>query len=132
MTTAQLRVSAVSLLAAVVAFCAVAFAGNPHDIPSVDGGAGGCRANFTVHDTSKKPIYNATISVTLHYGFLDLHKTELQVGTNGDGKARFTGLPNFPKKPLEFEIQSGSASTTVTDHPSDNCYADFDVTLEVR
>lgn len=101
-------------------------------IPAINGDIGACTAEFTVHDGQKKPIYNAQITVQLRYGFLNLRKTDLQVGTNSSGKARFTGLPNFPKKPLAFHIKSGTVSKTVTDDPSTNCNAVFDVTLSVH
>ena len=102
------------------------------DVPKIDGGVGSCRADFTVRDGEKKPIYNAEISVQLRYGFMNMRKTDLQVGTNSDGKARFTGLPNFPKKPLAFHIKSGTVSKTVTDDPSTNCNAVYDVVLTVH
>ena len=102
------------------------------EIPVVDGGLGSCQADFTVKDDSAKPIYNAKIHTTIKYGFFSKRKTELEVGTNSDGKARVTGLPNLPKKPLEFSIKSGTVSTTVTDDPSNNCKAVFDVTLSVH
>ncbi|PYU11585.1 MAG: hypothetical protein DMG37_16250 [Acidobacteria bacterium] len=101
-------------------------------IPVVDGGLGSCRADFTVKDGSDKPIYNAKIHVLIKYGFLSKRKTELEVGTNSDGKASVTGLPNLPKRPLEFSIKSGTVEKTVTEDPSDNCNAKFDVTLSVR
>ena len=102
------------------------------EVPKIDGGAGSCRADFTVRDGEKKPIYNAQISVQLRYGFMNMRKTDLQVGTNSDGKAQFTGLPNFPKKPLAFHIKSGTVSKTVTDDPSTNCNAVYDVVLTVH
>ena len=102
------------------------------EIPKIDGGVGACRADFTVRDGEKKPIYNAQISVQLRYGFMNMRKTDLQVGTNSDGKARFTGLPNFPKKPLAFHIKSGTVSKTVTDDPETNCNAVYDVVLTVH
>jgi len=102
------------------------------EIPVVDGGLGACRADFTVKDEAGKPIYNAKIHTTLKYGFFSVRKTELEVGTNSDGKARVTGLPNMPKKPLEFSVKSGNVSTSVTDDPSSNCNATFDVTLAVH
>ena len=102
------------------------------EVPKIDGGVGACRADFTVRDGEKKPIYNAQISVQLRYGFMNMRKTDLQVGTNSDGKARFTGLPNFPKKPLAFHIKSGTVSKTVTDDPSTNCNAVYDVVLTVH
>jgi hypothetical protein len=95
----------------------------------VDGGLGSCRADFTVKDGSDKPIYNAKIHVLIRYGFLSKRKTELEVGTNSDGKARVTGLPNMPKKPLEFTIKSGTVERNIADDPSNDCHANFDVTL---
>lgn len=112
--------------------CAPAAANTSPEVPVVDGGLGSCQADFTVKDEAGKPLYNAKIKVTLKYGFFRVRKTELEVGTNSDGKARFTGLPNSPKKPLEFQITSGTVSKSVTDDPSDNCNAVFDVTLSVH
>jgi hypothetical protein len=102
------------------------------EVPVVDAGLGSCRADFTVKDSSGKSIFNAKISATIKYGFLNKRKTELEIGTNSDGKARVTGLPNLPKKPLDFSIKSGNVSTTVSDDPSTNCNAVFDVTLTVH
>jgi hypothetical protein len=125
--------SAEILVAAVIFFlCCPAFAGNRQQIPSADGGVGTCHADFTVHDKAGNPVYNAQIQVTIHYGLFNLHKTDLQVGTNSDGNARFTGLPNFSKKPLEFEVKSGTVSRELTDDPSTNCSASFDVMLAAR
>jgi hypothetical protein len=101
-------------------------------IPKIDGGIGACTANFTVHDDQNKPLYNSQITVELRYGFLNKRKTDLQIGTDSNGKADFTGLPNFPKKPLEFHIKSGTVSKTITDDPSTNCTATFDVTMTVH
>ena len=101
-------------------------------IPTVDGALGSCRADFTVKDGSDKPIYNAKVHVLIKYGFFSKRKTELEVGTNSDGKASVTGLPNAPKRPLEFSIKSGTVEKTVTDDPSENCNAKFDVTLTVH
>jgi hypothetical protein len=99
------------------------------EVPVVDAGLGSCRADFAVKDGSDKPLFNAKISLTIKYGFLGKRKSEVEIGTNSDGKARVTGLPNLPKKPLEFSIKSGDVSTTVTDDPSANCNAVFHVTL---
>ena len=128
------RVRFTRLIWAIVLFvlCTPVVANNSPDIPVVDGGIGPCGADFHVTDDAGKPIYNAKIHVTLKYGFFNVRKTELEVGTNSDGKARFTGLPETPKKPLEFEIKSGTVSKSVTDDPSTNCSATYDVTLSVR
>lgn len=99
------------------------------EIPVVDAGLGSCRADFLVKDGVDKPIFNAKISLTIKYGFLSKRKSEVEIGTNSDGKARVTGLPNLPKRPLDFSIKSGDVTTTVTDDPSTNCNAVFNVTL---
>jgi hypothetical protein len=99
------------------------------EVPVVDAGLGSCRADFLVKDDSDKPIFNAKISLTIKYGFLGKRKSEVEIGTNSDGKARVTGLPNLPKRPLDFSIKSGDVTTTVTDDPSINCNAVFNVTL---
>ena len=112
--------------------CGALLAGQAAQIPVVDGALGSCRADFTVKDDSDKPIYNAKIHVLIKYGFLNKRKTDLEVGTNSDGKASVTGLPNMPKRPLEFSIKSGTVEKTVTDDPSDTCNAKFDVTLTVH
>jgi len=99
------------------------------EVPVVDAGLGSCRADFLVKDGADKPIFNAKISLTIKYGFLSKRKSEVEIGTNSDGKARVTGLPNLPKRPLDFFIKSGDVTTTVTDDPSTNCNAVFNVTL---
>jgi hypothetical protein len=129
-----LRVLFFQLMCAIVflALCAPLGADNPPEVPVVDGALGSCKADFTVKDEAGKPIYNAKIHITLKYGFLNKRKTELEVGTNSDGKARVTGLPNLPKRPLEFEIKSGTVSKAVTDDPSTTCNAVYEVTLSAH
>jgi hypothetical protein len=102
------------------------------EVPVVDAGLGSCRADFLVKDSAGKPIFNAKVGLTIKYGFLNKRKTQVEVGTNSDGKARVTGLPNLPKKPLEFSIRSGTVSTSVTDDPEANCNAVSEVTLKVN
>jgi hypothetical protein len=115
------------------ALCVPLMASNTPEVPVVDGGLGSCRADFTVKDEAGKPIYNAKIDVTLKSGGLfSRRKTELEVGTNSDGKASVIGLPNLPKRPLEFQIKSGTVSKTVTDDPSATCNAVYDVTLSLH
>ena len=109
-----------------------AFGADSQEVPVVDAGLGSCRADFLVKDGAGKPIFNAKVSLTIKYGFWSKRKTQVEVGTNSDGKARVTGLPNLPKKPLEFSIKSGTVSTTVTDDPETNCNAVFNVTLTVN
>ncbi len=132
MRTPQVRSARFIWAIVLFVLCTPVVANNSPEIPVLDGGIGPCGADFHVTDEAGKPIYNAKIHVTLKYGFFNLRKTELEVGTNSDGKARFTGLPETPKKPLEFEIKSGTVSKSVTDDPSTNCSAAYDVTLSVR
>lgn len=101
------------------------------EVPVVDGHVGACSATFTVTDSGKKPVYDAKINVVIRYGFAGLHKTELQVGTNSDGKARVAGLPERVKKPLEFVITKGELSKTIQVDPAAKCDGNFEVTLGV-
>ncbi|MGC1106070.1 MAG: hypothetical protein WA876_05995 [Candidatus Acidiferrales bacterium] len=143
----RVRFLQIFCLAVFVCVCGAVLGANPHNqasqnqatqnqstpaVPKIDGGVGACTANFTVRDGTNKPIYNAEISVQLRYGFMNMRKTDLQVSTDSNGKANFTGLPNFPKKPLDFHIKSGTVSKTVTDDPSNACAATFDVVLTVH
>ena len=112
--------------------CASLLANNSAEVPVVDGGIGPCKADFTVKDEAGKPIYDAKIKVTLRWGFFNKRKVDLEIGTNGDGKARIIGLPDSPKKPLEFQIKSGTVTKSIEDDPSANCTAVYDVTLSVH
>jgi len=99
-------------------------------VPTISGGMGPCTADFTVVDSSNKPIYNAKIHLTLAYGFMNKNTTDLEIGTNSDGRARFEGLPEKVKKPpLEFTIRSGGETKSVTNNPAVNCHPTFTVSL---
>ncbi len=100
------------------------------EIPVINGNLGPCTADFTVTDNGNKPIYDAKVHVTIRYGFMSKRKTDLEVGTNGDGKARMEGLPNKIKNPpLEFRVSSGEQSKTVTADPAVDCHPSFTVAL---
>lgn len=103
---------------------------DPHSIPSVDGGLGSCSADFTITDNAGKPIYSATIKVHIAYGFGSFHKLDLQVGTNVDGKARFTGLPERVKRGLYFEASESDRSGEAFDDPEKTCKAQFTIALQ--
>jgi hypothetical protein len=128
------RVQFIPFLVAIIFLtpCASFAVNDSPEIPVVDGGIGPCRADFTVKDEAGKPIYNATIKVTLRYGIFNKRKMDLEIGTNSDGKARIIGLPDSPKKPLEFQIKSGTVTKSVEDDPSTNCTAVYEVTLSVH
>jgi len=104
--------------------------GNPADVPTISGGMGSCTADFTVVDASNKPIFDAKIHLKVKYGFMSKRDTDLEVGTNSDGKARIEGLPQKLKKPpMEFTIRSGDLTKSVTNDPAANCHPTFAVTL---
>jgi hypothetical protein len=103
---------------------------DPHSIPSVNGDIGPCSVEFTVKDASGAPIYNAKIRVHISYGFLGVHKMDLEVGTNVDGKARVNGLPKKVKIPLYFQALQGSKEADTTWDPATSCKAEQTLTLK--
>ncbi len=100
------------------------------EVPVVKGELGPCTAEFKVTDSSNKPLYDAKIRVNMKYGFMSKRKTDLEVGTNAEGKARVEGLPEKVKKPLEFKIRyAGMQPKSVLDDPAINCKATYNVVL---
>jgi hypothetical protein len=105
---------------------------DPKSIPEIDGGLGPCTTDFTITDANGAPVYAAKINVHIAYGFMSLHKLDLEVGTNADGKARFTGLPNRLKRGLYFEASAGDRTGQAFNDPTTNCHAQFAVTLRKK
>ena len=102
----------------------------PVEVPVINGGLGPCSAEFTVLDSNDKPVYDAKVHITIRYGFMEKRKSDLEVGTNSDGKARIEGLPDKLKKPpLEFRIRGGAQTSSVTQDPAADCHAVFNVRL---
>jgi len=124
----------------VVAFSIAAFsqstttsaAADPKSVPVVDGGIGTCSADFTVTDANGVPVYAAKIKVHIAYGFMYLRKLDLEVGTNADGKARFTGIPDRVKHGLYFEASEGDRTAEAFDDPSTTCKNQFTVVLRKK
>jgi|SRR5208282_6749806 len=104
----------------------------PAPVPAIDGGIGTCSADFIVNDPGGKPVYAATIKVHIEYGFMYLRKLDLQVGTNADGKARFTGFPDRVKHGLFFEASEGDRVAEAFDDPAANCKNQFTVVLRKK
>ena len=100
------------------------------DVPVVKGDLGPCSADFTVTDSASKPLYDARIHVTIVYGFMSKRKSDLEIGTNSDGKARIEGLPDKVKKILEFKIRHGEQTKSVMHDPANECHASFAVVLD--
>ncbi len=101
-------------------------------VPVIDGGIGPCSAQFTVTDSAQAPVYAANIKVHIAYGFMYLRKLDLQIGTNADGKARFTGFPDRVKHGLFFEASEGDRTAEAFDDPSTNCKNQFTVVLRKK
>jgi|WetSurMetagenome_2_1015567.scaffolds.fasta_scaffold899110_1 hypothetical protein len=97
----------------------IAFA--EENVPVVDAHLGVCSTTVTVLNSEDKPVYNAKITVDLHYGFLGVRKMSLEVGTNSDGKATLAGLPEKQKKPFEFQVTNGSISKKVLVDAATKC-----------
>ena len=101
-------------------------------VPVVDGGIGDCSADFTVNDPAGAPVYAAKVKVHIAYGFMYARKLDLEVGTNIDGKARFTGLPERTKRGLFFEASEGDRYASAFDDPANTCKAQFTLVLRKK
>jgi hypothetical protein len=98
-------------------------------VPVIDGGIGPCTADFTITGADGKPLYDAKIRVHIAYRFLNAHKLDLEVGTNVDGKARFTGLPDKIKHGVYFYASQGDLQAEAFDDTTNNCKAAFALAL---
>jgi len=101
-------------------------------VPVIDGAIGPCSADFTVTDAAGAPVYATKIKVHIAYGFMYARKLDLEVGTNSEGKARFTGLPDRLKKGLYFEASEGDRTAEAFDDPAKTCNAQFTVVLRKK
>jgi hypothetical protein len=98
---------------------------------TVDGGLGRCSLELTVLGPDSKPVYAASVKVHIAYGFGGFHKLDLEVGTNAQGKAKFTGLPSRVRRPpLEFEALKDDLSGTLEYDPATECVAIHKITLQ--
>jgi hypothetical protein len=97
----------------------------PQEVPVLKANLGGdCSADFVVSQDGQ-PVYNATIHVRVRYGALSLKRSDLEIGTNSEGKARIEGLP-AKAKPLAYEVHKDAKKQDV----ATMCHAMFDVTLK--
>lgn len=100
-----------------------------HTVPVLDGGIGSCTADITVTDANNAPVYAATVKVHIAYGFANARKLDLQLGTNVDGKARFTGLPDKIKHGFYFRAAEGDREGEAFDDPTNTCKAQLPITI---
>jgi len=101
-------------------------------VPVIDGAIGPCSADFTITNPDGAPVYAASIKVHIAYGFMYLRKLDLEIGTNNDGKARFTGLPDRSKRGLFFEASSADLSAEAFDDTAATCKTQLAVTLRKK
>jgi hypothetical protein len=123
---------AFTLAVPAVSYSQTTAAGDPNSIPIVDGGLGSCSADFTVTDGAGAPVYAAKIRVHIAYRFMNLHKLDLEVSTNSQGKARFIGIPQNLKHGLYFYASEGDREGEVFDDPAVTCKAQFAVILDKK
>jgi hypothetical protein len=103
---------------------------NPQEVPVLKANLGGdCSADFLVRGADGQPVYNATIHVKVRYGFMSVKRSDLEIGTNADGKARIEGLP-AKAKPLAYEVTKDKTKAALEQNVADNCRATFDVSLK--
>jgi hypothetical protein len=102
---------------------------NPQEVPVLKANLGDCSADFVVRGSGGQPVYNATIHVRVRYGFMSLKRSDLEIGTNADGKARIEGLPS-KAKPLAYDIRKDTATAAITQDVDAMCNASFDVALK--
>ena len=105
---------------------------DPKSVPVIDGAVGPCSADFTVTDNAGAPVYNAKISVRIAYGFMYVRKLDLEVSTNVDGKARFTGIPERVKNGLMFHASEGNRAGEAFDEPATTCKAQLTIPLQKK
>jgi hypothetical protein len=97
---------------------------------TLDGGIGPCSAEFHVRGADGKPIYNALVHTLIKYGAFGIRKTELEVATSADGKAKLTGLPDVNKRPIFFDIKQGTKVSQRAFEPGTNCHPVYEVILQ--
>jgi len=102
-----------------------------HDVPVVSAGAGPCWVEFTVTGANSKPVYDAKIRVHIDHGFLGIRQTDLEVGTNAHGKARFEGLPVKVGGTLFFRASKGQLRGFASFNPEKNCHAKHAIFLHL-
>ena len=108
-----------------------AFGQSAEKLAVVDGGLGPCSLEITVVGPDSKPVYAAKVKVHIAYRFGGFHKLDLEVGTDSDGKAKFTGLPaRVRRPPLEFDATKDALSGTLNYDPATECHSEKKITLQ--
>ncbi len=127
MVTLLKQAALIAVLAAAIPIAGAQTGTN--EVPVIDAGMGSCTADITVMDSAHHVVYKANISTRIRSGFAGVKKLDLEVGTNVDGRARFTGLPERPRDTLQFSADFQGRSNIVTVDPQKDCHAAVNVFL---
>ena len=100
-----------------------------HEVPVLKANLGDCSADFVVRAADGQPVYNATIHVRVRYGFMNVKRSDLEIGTNADGRARIEGLPS-KAKPLAYDVRKGGAKAEASQNVVEMCHAAFELSLK--
>jgi hypothetical protein len=69
------------------------------------------------------------VHVRIRYGFMNLKRMDLEVGTNSDGKARVEGLP-AKARPLVYDVTRDALKGTVEQDLEATCNGTYAVALK--
>lgn len=127
MVTLLKQAALIAVLAAAIPIAGAQTGTN--EVPVIDAGMGSCTADITVMDSAHHVVYKANISTRIRSGFAGVKKLDLEVGTNVDGRARFTSLPERPRDTLQFSADFQGRSNIVTVDPQKDCHAAVNVFL---
>ncbi len=109
---------------------ALSLPGLAADAPKISADLGSCSADFHVLDSAGKPVYNARVHTLVRSGAFGLHKLDLEIRTDSDGRASIVGLPEVPKRPITFDVSIGDLTRSIPFDPGLRCKATFEVTLK--
>ena len=104
----------------------------PGDIPFEDAEAGPCSVDITATDVAGNPVYAAVIRVRISRGTLGVLKTNLEIRTDKNGRARFAGLPQETDEVLYIRASRGRTSGSALISPTKNCDAECLIILRPR
>lgn len=99
------------------------------EVPVLNARLGSCSADFTVTDAEGAPVYLALIHVRVRYGTMGIKRMDLEVGTNSEGRAKITGLPD-KARPMTYDVTKDDRKTTVDQDVAKTCEATLEVVIK--
>ncbi len=123
----------IAVVGVIFSLAALAQAPAPQNPPApaneISADLGPCSAQFKVTDLAGKPIYNATITVQIRYGFMAQRKLDLEAHTDANGKVKFVKMPGQARRPITFKISYGPDTAAAGFDPATNCDPSYVVPL---